>query len=94
MIALSKGSTLTISSNTLTPTHDMHHVSGGGELHTITPPSPTYPCMLTLIFDSSPAGSWTTADNIATSGASFSTGDAVVFVYDPDTSKWYLNKSA
>ena len=90
MVALSKGSALTISSNTITPTHDMHHVTGGGELHTITAPSPAYPCMLVLLFDS--GGSWTTAGNIATSGASFSSNTPTIFIYDPDTTSWYVNK--
>lgn len=89
MIALSKGPALTISSNTIAPTHDVHHLASGGELHTITAPSTPYCCMLILIADS--GGSWTNAGNIS-GGASFTSGSPTIFVYDPDTTTWYVLK--
>jgi len=90
MVALSKGSQLTIVSNTITPTHDVHHVTGdyGDHISTINVPSPDFCGFLVLIGDDNGNVLWGDG-NINISGSVSLGHHATVLVYDPDTDKWY-----
>jgi hypothetical protein len=87
MVALSLGENLSISSNTITPTHDVHHIVTSGEIHTITPPSPDFCGVIYLIADTSV--SWTNAGNI-NGGASFGSYPSIC-IYDNNLGKWFIH---
>lgn len=91
MIALSKGLQLTVTSATITPTHDIHHVTGTPvngyvNISTINVPSPSFCGVLYLVGDNNL--SFDNSGNIDFNG-SISSKRVIAFYYDPDTSKWY-----
>lgn len=92
MIALSKGSQLTVSNETITPTHDLHHITGtpdgGGyvTINTIDLPNPNFCGVIYLVGDVNLA--FHNSGNID-SYVSISSKKVVALYYDPSTSKWY-----
>lgn len=82
MQALSLGNAIA-SASSITPTHDVHHVTGNTTINTINPPSPSFCGKVVLIIDGTAV--FSNAGNIATNVGTV-TGHAYVFVYDPNTS--------
>lgn len=86
MVALSKGNDLA-SAATITPTHDIHHVTGTATITTINVPSPSFCGRVTFILDGnldfSPTGGNISRLVNGVINVAFS------FIYDPGTSKWY-----
>jgi len=79
------------SASTITPTHDIHHITdanGHNAITTINPPSPEFAGLLVLIADSGSGIAFDTGGNIKSSGG-ISQDKAGVLAYDPNTSKWY-----
>lgn len=89
MQALSLGSTITVAT-TITPTHDVHHLTGNGTISTINPPSPSFVGVVTFILDNGSI-SFDNNGNIAYPAFGPPGNVAVEFYYDPNTSKWYPN---
>jgi len=92
MVALSLGPELVVTDYTITPTHDVHHVTGDAtHLSYINVPSPEFCGFVVLIIDSNVViyGD----GNIIFSGGSLTSDRATMFVYDPDEAKWYVNQA-
>jgi len=90
MLALGVGNSIEEAA-TITPTHDIHHITAAAvhvAITTINPPSPEFAGMLLLIADLGNGISLDTGGNIKSSGG-ISTNKVGVLVYDPNTSKWY-----
>lgn len=83
---------LIASAATIAPTHLIHPVSGTTAIVTITPPATDFSGMLILI--SIGIWTWTAAGNIAVLGTTTAALGCVIFVYNPDTSKWYPSRVA
>ena len=92
MVALSKGPTLTVSSNAITPTHDIHHVEGefGGHISTINVPNPDFSGQIVLINETTGLAIWGDGNIDATGGVNFTPKHATIFTYDKDAGKWYV----
>lgn len=90
MLALGVGDSIEEAS-TITPTHDIHHITAASvhvAITTIVPPSPEFAGMLCLVADLGNGIAFDTGGNIRSSG-SISQHKVGVLVYDPSTSKWY-----
>lgn len=86
MVALSIGDDI-VSAATITPTHDVHHLTGVITVQTINVPDPDFCGRITLILDGN-------LDFSSTGGNIARTVNGVInvafsFIYDPGTSKWY-----
>lgn len=78
------------SAATIAPTHLIHPVSGTAAIVDITPPAADFSGMLILL--STGIWTWTAAGNIAVLGTTTAALGCVIFVYNPDTSKWYPSR--
>lgn len=74
------------SASTIAPDRLIHHVTGIASISTITVPYEGFSGPIYLIADG--YWGWDTSGNIATAGAPV-LGQAVIFVYVPEKSKWY-----
>lgn len=90
MVSLSKGSALSVGT-TVTPTHDVHHLTGNGTIQNIAVPSPAFCGFVMFILDGASIV-FGSSGNIQAFSVGVDQGQAYIFVYDPDTSKWYLNQ--
>lgn len=85
MIPISLGGVLA-SASSITPTHNMHHISGSTNINTIVPPNPEF-CGIVLLVTDDANLSYTTSGNITRLIGS-TIGVAYMFVYDPGIQKW------
>src|SRR5262249_32247788 len=84
-----------ISSNAITPSGPLIHVTGTTVLKTITLPATFQNGSVTLIFDGSGSGlTWDATGNINVAGTSTTAGSAVTFTYDRSISKWIPSRLA
>lgn len=86
-----------ISSNAITPSGPIIHVTGTTILKTITLPSTYTDGPITLIFDGSGSGlQWDATGNIGVAGTATTAGSAVTFTYDRSlaTPKWIPSRLA
>ena len=89
MLALGLGNSI-VSASSITPTHDVHHLTGTNTINTIVPPSPDFCGMVTFIVEES-CSFTSSGGNIARSVSVSVTLTALQFIYNPNTSKWYPN---
>lgn len=75
---------------TITASGPVFHITGTTATATISLPSGFVEGSITVIADG--AWTWTTAGNIANTGAATSAGTTVTFTYDANTSKWYPSR--
>lgn len=87
LLAQGEGGVLSISSNTITPTNNIHHV-GAGLIKTITVPSGFFSGVLCLIPDA--AFTYDATDNIIGTGTA-TIGRVMVATYSSSSSKWYMS---
>jgi hypothetical protein len=74
------------SAGTISPTANVHHVSGAAAIATINLPWPNFQGELILISDG--IFTWNATGNIQTAGTSTATGKAMGFIYEPVAAKW------
>lgn len=89
MLALGQGNTLSAAS-TITPTHDVHHVSGNTTIDTIATPSPDFCGLLILIPDDFPLSVSDNGNIFLENGGTVGliTGCLNFFLWDQSISKW------
>lgn len=85
MVSLSIGNNIA-SASTITPTHDVHHITGSTNIDIINVPSPDFCGRVTFIMDGNL--------DFQTSGNIGRAVNAVIhvcvsFVYDPGLGKWF-----